>query len=121
MNVNEALLGLETVTGLKVRPDIRGAKDGENYIVFTYASEYPELASDDEVEADTAEIYVSLYTEPSYDYMTLKEQIKQYLESLDYCIVTSVGSVLEDYTTNTNSVKYKRHTTFEVEITKWRE
>ena len=120
MNVNEALLGLQTVTGLKVRPDMRNEKDDGNYIVFSYASEYPELASDDEVEADTAEIYVSLYTDPSYDYMALKEQIKQYLEALDYCIVTNVGSVLEEYRTNTNSVKYKRHTTFELEITRWR-
>ena len=120
MNVNEAIMGLETVTGLKVRPDMRGEKDGENYIVFTYAAEYPELASDDGVDADTAEIYVSLYTEPSYDYMALKDQIKDYLEGLECCIVTNVGSVLEDYRTNTNSVKYKRHTTFEVSITKWR-
>lgn len=119
MNVNEQLMGLETVTGLKVQPDLHTGSD-ENYITFSYASEKPEICADDAPEADTAIIYVSLYTEQTFNYMQLKETIKNYLESLDECVVANIFTNLEDYKTNANTVKYKRHTVFEVEITQWR-
>ncbi len=118
MNVNDMLMGLEAVTGLKVQPDLHTGND-ENYITFTYASEVPAQSADDEPEADTANIYVNLYTEQTYNYFQLKESIKNYLESFDESIVTNVFTQLEDYKTNANTVKYKRHTTFELEITQW--
>ena len=52
--------------------------------------------------------------------MQLKETIKNYLESLDECVVANIFTNLEDYKTNANTVKYKRHTVFEIEITQWR-
>lgn len=119
MNVNDFILGLEPLTGLKVQPDLHTGGE-ENYITFTYASEVPEICADDAPEADTAVLYVSLYTEQTYNYMELKETIKNYLESRDECVVTDVFTGLEDYKTNANTVKYKRHTTFVVEITQWR-
>jgi len=119
MNVNKELMGLEAVTGLTVQPDIYLGEDG-NYIVFTYASENVELASDDAPEADTAIIYVSLYSEPDFDFMEMKETIKHYLESLDECVVTNVFTTTEEYKTNANVAKQKRHTVFEINITRWR-
>ncbi len=119
MNINEQMLGLEAVTGLKVQPDLHTGSE-ENYITFTYASEVPDQCADDAPEADTAIIYVNLYTEQNYNYMQLKENIKYYLESLEECVVRNVFTNLEDYKTNANTVKYKRHTTFEIEITQWR-
>jgi hypothetical protein len=119
MNVNKELMGLEAVTGLTVQPDIYLGED-ENYIVFTYASEGVELASDDEPEADTAIIYVSLYSEPDFDFMEVKETIKQYLESLDESVVTNIFTTTEEYKTNANVVKQKRHTVFVTNITRWR-
>ena len=119
MNVNEFIRGLEPITGLKVQPDLHTGED-ENYITFTYANEAPEISADDEPEADTAILYVSLYTEQQLNYMELKEIIKNYFESCDECVVSNVFSQLEDYKTNANTVKYKRHTTFVVEITQWR-
>lgn len=120
MNINRELAGLETLTGLKVRPDIQTAKEGENYITFTYATEGPELAGDDEVYADTATLYVSLYTALNFDHMALKETIRDYLEALDMCIVTDIRTSLDEYHAATNDLKYKRHTVFEVQITRWR-
>ena len=119
MNVNDKLLGLEAVTGLKVQPDIHTG-DEENYIVFTYASEGVELAADDEPEADTATIYVSLYSEPGFNYMGTKQLIKDYLEALDECVVTNIFTTTEEYKTNANMVKQKHHTVFVMEITQWR-
>lgn len=119
MNVNDIIMELENVTGLEVCPDIYdGSQD--NYIVFTYASEQVELAADDTPEADTATIYVNLYTEQQFNFMSVKEQIKGYFESLDECTVYDVFTTTEEYKTNANTVKYKRHTVFEVLITKWR-
>ncbi len=119
MNVNEELIGLEAVTGLEVQPDIYTG-EAENYIVFTYASEGVELASDDGPEADTATIYVSLYSEPEFDFMEMKRTIKHYLESLDECVVSNVFTTTEEYKTNANLAKQKRHTVFVIEITRWR-
>jgi hypothetical protein len=119
MNVNDFILGLEPLTGLKVQPDLHTGGE-ENYITFTYASEVPEICADDAPEADTATIYVNLYTEQSFNYLELKETIKNYFESRDECVVPLIYTGLEDYKTNANTVKYKRHTTFEVEITQWR-
>jgi len=120
MNINTELAGLEELTHLKVRPDIQSAKDGENYITFTYATESPRLAADDEVEADTAIIYISLFTELTFDHMALKETIRDYLEQLDECIVTDIRTGLEEFHAANNDLRYKRRTTFEIEITRWR-
>jgi hypothetical protein len=120
MNINSELAGLEAVTGLKVRPDIQSAKDGENYITFTYATESPEIAADDQVEADTAILYVSLYTELTFDHMALKDTIRDYLEALDECVVSEIRTALDEYHAANNDLKYKRQTTFEVQITRWR-
>lgn len=119
MNVNPEMMRLEEVTGLSVFPDAHD-EDGQNYITFTYAGEGYELASDDTPEADTATIYVNLYTEMQYNFLSMKEKIKEYLESLDYSTVTNIFTNVEEYRTNANSVKFKRHTTFIIDITKWR-
>ena len=119
MNVNDKLMSLEAFTGLKVQPDIHTGED-DNYITFNYAAEGVELASDDEPEADTATIYVNLYTEPGFNYMKTKEIIKNYLESLDWCNLYNILTTTEEYKTNANVVKQKRHTVFELEITQWR-
>ena len=119
MNVNPEMMGLGEVTGLSVFPDAH-EEDGQNYITFTYAGEEYELAADDAPEADTATLYVNLYTEMQFNFLAMKEQIKEYLEGLDYCTVTNIFTTVEEYRTNANSVKFKRHTTFIIDITKWR-
>lgn len=119
MNINEEFEQLERLTGIPVFPDEADTEE-DTYIVLTYAAEHPELSGDDSVYADTAVLYVSLYTDMAVDHMQWKEYIRDYLEELDMCVVTDIRTMVEDFKTNANSVKQKRRTIFTIEITRWR-
>lgn len=113
MNVNPLIMELKTVTKLPVVPDIyEGTED--KYITFTYQDERPAFFGDNDVLNDIAYISVSLFTPKSYNYMSLKEDIKEYLESIG--ILTNCESYC--YTENQIPI---RQTIFEVQITKERE
>lgn len=116
MNVNNILMGLKDVTGLPVAPDVYTGT-AKKWITFTYEDERPAISADDEVKGDTAYIQVQLYTPVEFDYLTLKAQIKEYLESIEDAVVPSVRSFVTIYT---SSEKKVRQTVFSVEITRWR-
>lgn len=119
MNVNPEIIKLKKVTGLNVYPDkMPDDRNDEMFIVFAYEGEYGTHFGDNEVLADEAQIQVSLYTPPKYDYISLKEQIREYLETLG--IITNIRSYLDDYSVLGNQILQIRHTVFNVEITKWR-
>ena len=76
------------------------------------------MRQSDEPFADEATIQVNLYTPPQMNYMNLKHQIRDYLETLG--IVESIGSWIDTWTSKNNLEEKKRHTTFVVTITKGR-
>ena len=113
MNANPLILELKTVTGLPVEQDVYKGKS-DKWITFTYQDERPVFFGDDSVLADTAYMSVNLFTPPKYNYLSLKEDIKTYLESIG--IVTNVESYV--YLENQQTI---RQTIFEVTITEGRE
>ena len=117
MNVNAEIQTLSSITGLDVSPDIYTGNK-EKFIVYTYTDERSVLWGDDEALADQATIQVSLYTPPKIDYMILKDQIRNYLESIG--MMNEIASWLETYTAKNNSEVTIRRTTFNVTITKER-
>lgn len=113
MNVNPLIMELKNITKLPVVPDIyQGTSD--KWITFTYQDERPVFFGDNDVLDDTAYISVNLFTPTGFNYMSLKEDIKTYLESIG--IVTNV----ESYVYLENQIPI-RQTIFEVTITKERE
>lgn len=113
MNVNPLIIELNTVTGLPVVPDLyKGESD--KWITFTYQDERPEFFGDNEILDDVAYISLNLFTPANYNYMTTKEVIKTYLESIG--ILTNC----ESYVYQENQIPI-RQTIFEVQITKERE
>ncbi len=117
MNVNAEIQELSSVTGLEVSPDIyTGKKD--KFIVYSYTDERSVFWGDDEILADQVTVRIDLYTPPKFDYMDLKHQIRDYLESIG--IVNEIMSWLETYTVKNNAEVTIRRTTFNVTITKER-
>lgn len=113
MNVNPLLMELKNITNLPVVPDLyEGASD--KWITFTYQDERPSYFGDNDVLDDIAYISVNLFTPKSFNYMSLKNDIKTYLESIG--IVTNC----ESYVYMENQIPV-RQTIFEVQITKERE
>lgn len=113
MNVNALLMELKRITQLPVKPDLyEGSSD--KWITFTYQDERPVNFGDNEVLFDTAYISVNLFTPSNFNYMSLKNDIKTYLESIG--IVTNC----ESYVYLENQIPI-RQTVFEVTITKERE
>lgn len=118
MNVNPLIMELKRITGLPVVPDLYvtapGEKRSDKWITFTYQDERPVYFGDNVPLDDTAYISVNLFTPKSFNYLELKEQIKEYLESIG--IVTNGESYI--YLENQIPV---RQTVFEVTITQERE
>ena len=117
MNVNPDIQKLKDITGLPVSPDIY-SYDGSKYITYEYTDEHPVFWGDDETLYDEASIRVSLYTPPKFNYMDLKHQIRDYLETLGE--VTDISSWIETYTAKNNTEQMIRRTTVDVTITKER-
>lgn len=116
MDINEKLMGLETVTGIPVYPD-EVPEGNETGICFTYEDERPVLYGDDRPLADTAYIQINMYTSARLNYMNLKHKLRNYLEAEGFR-VTSIASWIEKELTETERT---RHTTFDVNYTKPRE
>lgn len=113
MNVNPLIMELERITGLPVVPDLyKGESD--KWITFTYQDERPVYFGDNVPLDDTAYISVNLFTPKTFNYLELKEQIKEYLESIG--IVTNC----ESYVYLENQIPV-RQSVFEVTITQERE
>lgn len=113
MNVNPLLMELKNITGLPVVPDLYEG-ESDKWIAFTYHDERPVFFGDNKVLDDTAYIIISLYTPKSFNYMSLKHDIKTYLETIG--IVTNC----ESYVYLENQIPI-RQTLFEVHITQERE
>ncbi|MBE5830810.1 MAG: hypothetical protein E7306_03615 [Butyrivibrio sp.] len=118
MNANTLIQALGPMLNVPVSPDLYEGKK-EIYITYSYNDESPSLYGDDRPLEDTAIIQVNLYTPKDYNYMTLKHEIRNYLETLGE--LTSTRSWLETYTSKTNLEVTKRHTAFVVNITNFRE
>lgn len=112
MNVNEKVMSLEAVTGYPVRPDIYNG-ESDKYIIFVYEDERAALHADDEVQACTAYLRVTLYTPEDYNYFEDKRIIKKSLIKQGF-IVESIRSWLEDALNGTKKI---RNTAFSVNIT----
>ena len=117
MNANKDIQALETLTGLPVSPDEYTGTE-QKYIVYAYNMENPVFWGDDMVLADEAIIQVNLYTPVGFNYMALKHQIRDYLETLGE--VGSIQSWIDTYTSKNNTEQKIRHTVFTVTITKER-
>ena len=118
MNINESIQELHNVTGLPVSPDLYEGGE-ESYITYTYIDEHVALYGDDAPDYDELSIRVDLYTPPTMNYMNLKHQIRDYLETLGG--VSSIGSWIDTYVSKGNLETKKRHTSFEVYISQRRE
>ncbi len=116
MNVNSSIMALKDETGLPVAPDIYEGSETK-WITFVYEDERPVLSGDNAVLADRVYLQVQLWTPKDFNYMSLKEQIRDYLEEIEDCTVTSIRSFVNYYTT---TEKKMRQTIFNVEITQWR-
>lgn len=116
MDVNAEIQELESITGLPVSPDIYTGK-ADKYIVYSYTDERPVFWGDDEPEEDQVIIQVSLFTPPKFNYMSLKHQIRDYLETLGG---VDISSWLETFTAKNNLEVTIRHTVFSVTIAKER-
>ena len=113
MNINSLMMELKSLTKLPVVPDLYEGS-GDKWITFTYQDERPEYFGDNDILADVAYISVNLFTPANYNYMSLKEDIKTYLESIG--VLTNCESYV--YTENQIPI---RQTMFEVQIPKERE
>ncbi|MBQ7588370.1 MAG: hypothetical protein IJT37_10155 [Lachnospiraceae bacterium] len=117
MDVNADIQVLETITGLPVSPDIYSG-NADKYIVYSCSDERPVLWGDDEPMEDQVIIQVNLFTPPKFNYMDLKHQIRDYLETLGE--ISEISSWLDTFTAKNNLEVTIRHTTFSVIITKER-
>ncbi|MBQ0112680.1 MAG: hypothetical protein KBT03_06090 [Bacteroidales bacterium] len=78
MNVNGIMLELENVTGLSVEEDY-SEEHTEEWITFTYASEYYDEFGDNRPIAEVCDIQIKVTLLKNTDYFELKEKIKDYL------------------------------------------
>lgn len=95
MDLTDILMRLAVATGIPVYQDICTDEDAEKYITCVYQDERPVLCANNKVLADQCDIYVSLYTQPQFDYFELKKKIRDYLEQNEFT-VSSISSGLED-------------------------
>lgn len=117
MNVNPEIQKLKEITGIPTSPDTY-SYSGDKYITYEYTDERPVFFGDDGVLYDQASIRVNLFTPPKFNYMDIKHQIRDYLETLGE--VGEMSSWLETFTTKNNLEQTIRRTTFDVTITKAR-
>lgn len=118
MDVNRDIQQLEVITGLPVSPDSYSG-DEDKYITYEYTDERPIYWGDDTTMYDQAIIRVNLYTPPKFNYMKLKHDIRDYMETLGE--ISTIDSWLETFTAKNNLEKTIRHTSIDVIITKERE
>lgn len=112
MNVNPKLKSLENITGFPVVQDeYEGSSD--KYIVFTYEDERASLRADNEEQAETAYLMVSLFVPKNYDYFEDKKNIKTALVRQGFT-VESTQTWLEDARIGTEKI---RRITYSVNIT----
>lgn len=115
MNLNTVIIDLLSQTGLPVEQDEYIGKCCK-YIVFTYADETPTEFANNKPIADTAYLQIQLVTPKSFNYHSVKKEIRNLLENEDF-IVTSTRSFLGDKFSGTERI---RQTVFECQYTESR-
>lgn len=78
MNVNDIMLGLETVANLPVEEDY-SEEHKQEWITFTYADEGYDEFGDNEPIAEYASMQIKVTLLKTTDYLELKKKIKNYL------------------------------------------
>jgi len=113
MNINSKLINiLKTATSLPVAQDMYDGTE-DKFITFTYQAERPEAFGDNKPIADTVYLQIQLWTPKKYNYLTMKDTIRDALENNDF-IVTSMRSFLGDAINGTEKI---RDTIIEAEYT----
>lgn len=113
MNINAKLIKiLKDATKLPVSQDEYDGKE-DKYIIFTYTSEIPKCFADNKPIADTASIQIQLISPKNYNYLSMKDKIRDALEENDF-IITSMRSFLGDALMGTDKI---RQTIIEAEYT----
>lgn len=112
MNINANLIKiLKDVTGFPVAQDEYDGQD-DKFVIFTYSDERPEAFGDNKPIADTVFIQIQMVTPKKYNYLTMKDKIRDALEDNDFS-VTSIRSFLGDEFWGTEKI---RQTVFEAEF-----
>lgn len=115
MNINPLLKSTLLFTGLPVEQDeYTGKKD--RYIIFSYEDEIPLCFGDNRPGAYEALIHLQLITPKSFDYLSLKDEIRDKLEEAGFS-VSSVTSFLGDKYMGTEKT---RQTVYEISYTEGR-
>lgn len=93
MNLNPVFEALQNEIGYPVVQDLYQGEEAI-YGVYTYEDERGALYGDNEPLEDTAYMRIQIYTPQNYNYMALKHQTRDFLESRGF-IVTGIKSWLE--------------------------
>lgn len=93
VNANSVILGLKDIVNCPVAPD-EYIGDKNKYICFVYADEVGVEWADNVEQAVRADIQITLYCPSTYNYMSDKKKIKNYLVQNGFD-VTSISSFLE--------------------------
>ena len=103
MDITQDMKALGEYTGLVISQDFiyldnDKKKNEKSYLTYTYEDERPSLIADDTILVDTVYIQVHLFTPSSTNYIKLKHDIRDFLESRAF-FVTSI-STFEEQDTN---------------------
>lgn len=112
MNINSLLKEALKPIGLAVFPDEYGGEN-DKYIIFTYMDERPISHADNKPIGDTAYLQIQLVTPKKFNYLAMKDRIRDALEDADFS-VTSIRSFLGDSIQGTEKI---RQTIFEANYT----
>ena len=78
--INKKIMGLESVTGLPVSPDVYTG-DKTSYIVFSWVTTDPDFFGDNHPLYDVNKLNVILYSPMKKNTSTIKKTIRDYLEA----------------------------------------
>lgn len=110
MNVNKLIIDAGSAIGYPVEQDIYTGSE-EKYITFTYEDERAALHADDEEQAETAYLMISMVTPKDYNYFSDRADLKKTLKKSGFNI-SSIQSWLDN-----EGTKKTRRTIFTVNIT----
>lgn len=109
MNINPLLNRiLKEATKLPVAQDEYDGKE-DKYIIFTYIDERPTFYADNKPAADEVHIQIQLITPKKFNYLAMKDTIRDALEDNDFSVY-SITSFLGDVFQGTEKI---RQTIFE--------
>lgn len=103
MTVNEELINTIRALGLDCQQSEYTGKN-DKYVVFDYEDEQPLLVADNSTEYDRVFIQLNLITPKGFNYLKLKDKIKNTLESQDWYI-SGCSSFLGDVYSETTKIR----------------